>query len=612
MANMVASLIHTITTHTGDITGVAFTQGKLATTSTDKTVRLWSLEDFSELPCSPLLGHSYNVHGCDFSALGSMLATCSTDGKVIVWDVKTGAVKVELQHASKSSIRVCKFSPSSSYVVSGSDDDTICMWEVATQKLVRSYVGHEDSVMALTVSPDGYYLVSGTPNGDLYVWDAAFGHGRYLSLKVNAHDLGVTCCEFSPTFGTAGEEKGSESRLLLATGGKDNLVKLWTFRAQVGSPEVRLKCHNALPGHTDIVMSCAFSPSGSLLASGSLDKSVRLWDPVKGVALFSIDACHTRFVTCCAFSSDGRLLASGSMDHSVKIWKLTDTRTIMEGLKGYEEPEEEAEATILNLPNPVEGWTVEDVVQWLDTQGLGQYQQAFRENAIDGKELLALAPSDLETTLGVSALGHRKKILRDRQHGHTVLLSSSVDPDALASLSAGAEVCQPGGSKDHVKPGGQWAVEDVAQWLDTLGLQQYVDSFRRNAIDGTELLALTDKDLEMCLGVAALGHRRKILRGRDPEADVRKGASPAEKSAGQAKDTVEGLNELLCPITMEMMRDPVIAADGYTYDRRAIQQWLESGKDRSPMTNAVLSHKHLTPNHTLKMLIHKHLEQAKK
>jgi hypothetical protein len=45
--------------------------------------------------------------------------------------------------------------------------------------------------------------VSGSPNGDLYVWDAMFGHGRCLSLKVDAHDLGVTCCEFSPTFGTA-------------------------------------------------------------------------------------------------------------------------------------------------------------------------------------------------------------------------------------------------------------------------------------------------------------------------------------------------------------------------------------------------------------------------
>ena len=53
-----------------------------------------------------------------------------------------------------------------------------------------------------------------------------------------------------------------------------------------------------------------------------------------------------------------------------------------------------------------------------------------------------------------------------------------------------------------------------------------------------------------------------------------------------------------------------VVSDGYTYDRPAIQAWLETGKDRSPMTNAVLPHKTLTPNRTLKMVIQKHLEQA--
>ena len=137
MANMVASLIHTISTHSGDITSLAFTERKLATTSGDKTVRLWSTEDYSEFPCSPLLGHSYIVHYCTFSPFGTILATCSTDGKLILWDVKTGEVKAQLQHASKSSIRVCRFSPDSSHIVSGSDDDTICMWEIATKQLVR-------------------------------------------------------------------------------------------------------------------------------------------------------------------------------------------------------------------------------------------------------------------------------------------------------------------------------------------------------------------------------------------------------------------------------------------------------------------------------------------
>ncbi|MEW5309517.1 MAG: hypothetical protein WDW38_001402 [Sanguina aurantia] len=56
---------------------------------------------------------------------------------------------------------------------------------------------------------------------------------------------------------------------------------------------------------------------------------------------------------------------------------------------------------------------------------------------------------------------------------------------------------------------------------------------------------------------------------------------------------------LLCPITQEVMRDPVIAADGHCYERAAIASWL-AGHDTSPMTNVPMPHKHLTANHQLR------------
>jgi WD40 repeat protein len=52
---------------------------------------------------------------------------------------------------------------------------------------------------------------------------------------------------------------------------------------------VLLKCHAELPGHSDIVMSCAFSPNGDLLVSGSFDKSVRFWDPVSHFLIEQIE-----------------------------------------------------------------------------------------------------------------------------------------------------------------------------------------------------------------------------------------------------------------------------------------------------------------------------------
>ncbi|KAL2349012.1 hypothetical protein Fmac_003012 [Flemingia macrophylla] len=59
----------------------------------------------------------------------------------------------------------------------------------------------------------------------------------------------------------------------------------------------------------------------------------------------------------------------------------------------------------------------------------------------------------------------------------------------------------------------------------------------------------------------------------------------------------------LCPILQEVMKNPHVAADGFSYEMEAIEHWLQSGRDTSPMTNLRLKHTFLTPNHTLRSLI---------
>ncbi|KDP44229.1 hypothetical protein JCGZ_05696 [Jatropha curcas] len=59
----------------------------------------------------------------------------------------------------------------------------------------------------------------------------------------------------------------------------------------------------------------------------------------------------------------------------------------------------------------------------------------------------------------------------------------------------------------------------------------------------------------------------------------------------------------LCPILQEIMHDPQVAADGFTYEGEALRGWLENGHETSPMTNLKLSHLNLTPNHALRLAI---------
>merc|ERR1711964_163749 len=65
-------------------------------------------------------------------------------------------------------------------------------------------------------------------------------------------------------------------------------------------------------------------------------------------------------------------------------------------------------------------------------------------------------------------------------------------------------------------------------------------------------------------------------------------------------------DEYMCPITTSVMVDPVLAADGYNYEKTALEQWFETSS-MSPMTGAQLVHKHANKNFSLQRAIHTYL-----
>ncbi|XP_071685748.1 U-box domain-containing protein 33-like [Rutidosis leptorrhynchoides] len=65
----------------------------------------------------------------------------------------------------------------------------------------------------------------------------------------------------------------------------------------------------------------------------------------------------------------------------------------------------------------------------------------------------------------------------------------------------------------------------------------------------------------------------------------------------------------VCPIFQEAMQDPVVAADGFTYEAEALNGWLDSGHNTSPMTNLELANTNLVPNHALRSAIQEWLQQ---
>ncbi|TYG42969.1 hypothetical protein ES288_D12G299300v1 [Gossypium darwinii] len=77
----------------------------------------------------------------------------------------------------------------------------------------------------------------------------------------------------------------------------------------------------------------------------------------------------------------------------------------------------------------------------------------------------------------------------------------------------------------------------------------------------------------------------------------------------EAKELRCAPSHFVCPIFQEVMKDPIIAADGFTYEADAIRGWLDSGHDRSPMTNLKLEHCNLVPNYALLQAIQEWQQQ---
>ena len=84
-----------------------------------------------------------------------------------------------------------------------------------------------------------------------------------------------------------------------------------------------------LQGHTDGVLSLAFSPCGKFLITAGEDNTIRLWDSPDGIEIQTIKA-HKGDIRCLAFSPEGDIFASGSWDKTIRVWQTSDCATLAE------------------------------------------------------------------------------------------------------------------------------------------------------------------------------------------------------------------------------------------------------------------------------------------
>lgn len=197
--------------HSGPIYASSFSPDRnmLLSCSEDSTVRLWSLQTWTNVVCYK--GHCFPVWDVKFSPYGYYFASCGHDRTARLWATDYHQ-PVRIFSGHVSDVDCVQFHPNSNYLATGSSDRTIRLWDVSSGNCVRFMTGHKGTVYTLAFSTCGRFLASAGADKKILIWDIAYGH---LLAELNGH----TDTIYSLTFSREGT--------VLASGGLDNSIKLW-------------------------------------------------------------------------------------------------------------------------------------------------------------------------------------------------------------------------------------------------------------------------------------------------------------------------------------------------------------------------------------------------
>jgi WD40 repeat protein len=291
-ASLPSSLRSVLTGHADWVQAIVFAPAgrRLATSSNDRTVRLWDIDTGAVVNVLKL---PYPVDAIDYSPDGRTLVTAGTDGTVQLWDTRAATSVARFEGTGYPLFSVA-YAPDGRNVAAAGKDRVVYLWNTGNGNR-RALEGHRGEINALAFRPGGKMLVSAGADRSIHVWDVE--SGQETSTLSGHKDL-VLALAFS--------RDGN----WLASGDAGHTIRLWDMRTLTLAQTLNV---------SQSVLSLAFARDGSWLAAGSADNTVRLFDRETGRLIQTLEG-HAGYVQAVAVSPDGSLLASGGRDRKVRLW----------------------------------------------------------------------------------------------------------------------------------------------------------------------------------------------------------------------------------------------------------------------------------------------------
>jgi WD40 repeat protein len=313
--------------HNGVVYSLTFTPSGtgLVSGADDGVAIVWNLA--TAQPRHRLPGHYLAATSLACSPDGKLLATGDgqpyyglddREAQIRLWRLGDGTL-VRQFTAHLHSVNCLAFSPDGKRIVSGGFDARFRVWDPATGKRLYQVRG-SDGIRSLAFSPEGKTLVLGNTDGELGLWKADTGQKlRDLGLQGQTRRYVVYTSFLRDGKTVVSEEHGDDRKAL---------PKLRFWDAESGREIRSIAIKGSYPFYANAPSGHNVSADGTIAATVASDHrvpAIQLWDLSSGKMLALLRG-HAGSVNVLAFSPDGKLLASGSRDTTVLIWDVEKAR----------------------------------------------------------------------------------------------------------------------------------------------------------------------------------------------------------------------------------------------------------------------------------------------